>query len=463
MFDKFICAALLKTAVARATVLVTVAALLGACTAETSREEASGQGRVRALHAIAELSDSTFLIEELSLGSLNYRGTTAFANYDDLNYQFNFDSLLPGNATALTRLASSSLRVVANTDYTFVLSGTITNPEVMVWDKPERIFDDGTTQLEVGFGHLAAGLDAIDVYLGADGTDVLATPSVGSMVFSERLAETDFEAGDYRMIITARGDAATILFESDAFTLAAATSVLLVPMDVADIGPGQVSVRAIGGVSAELLPDRNASSELRVFNAARDSGAIDVVRDDGFAMPFEVAVGYGELSSYADAPIGTVEYSVTETGNSSAVLATLTSGIFSGSRNTLVLLDPSDALLLSDLLDNNRELAGFAKLRVLQAASQFAAVDMYLLQAGEDVESATAQVAGLTYPLDTGYLQVLPGTYDLVLTEPGTSTIVGAPQSITLSERGTFTVIAVDSADGLSVEYFLLDDFMATP
>jgi hypothetical protein len=58
----------------------------------------TGDGSVRGIHAIPELGTVSFLIEETSLGSLNYKEASGTAEYDDLNYDFSFDVWLPGDS-----------------------------------------------------------------------------------------------------------------------------------------------------------------------------------------------------------------------------------------------------------------------------------------------------------------------------------------------------------------------------
>src|SRR5690606_16386477 len=123
-------------------------ALLCACT-ESDRPTASGEGTIRGVHAIADAPDVVFLIEELPLETaLPFRGTTAAQAFDDLTYNFNFDVVLPGS-TSRKRLATRNLTVVPETDYVFVLTGSLDAPEILLWETPERAWSGNETVLEV--------------------------------------------------------------------------------------------------------------------------------------------------------------------------------------------------------------------------------------------------------------------------------------------------------------------------
>jgi hypothetical protein len=124
--------------------------------AESERPTSTGEGTIRGVHAIATAPDVAFLIEERSLGTLAFRGSTSAQAFDDLTYNFNFDVLLPGSTT-VERLATETLTVVPETDYVFVLTGTLDEPSILLWETPERAWNGDETVLEVSAGHLAAG------------------------------------------------------------------------------------------------------------------------------------------------------------------------------------------------------------------------------------------------------------------------------------------------------------------
>ena len=119
----------------RFALLLTAAAalLLAACTGESQLPEATGKGIVRAINAISTSPDIVFRIEERTIASLSYKVASSGARYDDLEYTFNFDADLGGEA-GLTRIASFPLDVIKDTSYTFVVSGSLAAPDITLWE-----------------------------------------------------------------------------------------------------------------------------------------------------------------------------------------------------------------------------------------------------------------------------------------------------------------------------------------
>jgi len=175
----------------------------------------TGDGSVRGIHAIPELGTVTFLIEETSLGTLNYKEASGTAEYDNLNYDFSFDVLLPGDSEA-TRLATENVTVNAETEYTFVLTGTLADPEIILWEQRGRNWDqeledaeDNDTEvtvMEVSFGHLDTELGPVDVFFESPGTSPQSAKPLGTIEYGNQLPATELTEGDYQLIVTPTGD-----------------------------------------------------------------------------------------------------------------------------------------------------------------------------------------------------------------------------------------------------------------
>ena len=87
------------------------ALLITACTDGSTFPDPTGKGSVRAINAISTSPTITFLIEERAIGSMAYKTASSKAAYDDFEYIFNFEALLPGD-TVNTRIASQTIQVV---------------------------------------------------------------------------------------------------------------------------------------------------------------------------------------------------------------------------------------------------------------------------------------------------------------------------------------------------------------
>ena len=148
----------LKTTCAMLIILTAIAGC-----AETSKVDATGEGGIRGINAIVTAPELGFKIEEAPIGIASFKQAAGFAQFDDLSYNFNFDIVTPGTSDA-TRLASQFIDVIADTEYTVVIGGTVAAPTIMMWEAAERIWADGATSYEADFVHLSPALGEVDVY-----------------------------------------------------------------------------------------------------------------------------------------------------------------------------------------------------------------------------------------------------------------------------------------------------------
>ncbi len=214
----------LKSNISIAMALIAVL-LTGGC-AETSLEEATGKGTIRGINAIVTAPELIFMIEERSIGNARFKGAAGFAEYDDLTYNFNFDALLPGDATP-TRLATQFIDVLVDTEYSLVITGTVANPAIMFWEAAARVWDGTETVFEADFAHLSPSLGEVDVYFAPVGTMPVLGNAIGTLSFGERIPHLEFADGDYELIITPRDDPDPLnyLYQSNDLTSTSATRI----------------------------------------------------------------------------------------------------------------------------------------------------------------------------------------------------------------------------------------------
>ena len=115
-------------------VIALVTIVLSGCHGESSRPEATGKGVIRAINAIPTSPEIGFQIEERPIEGFNYKSNTAPALWDDLSYTFNFQAILADGEES--RIASTSLDVTRDVEYTMVLRGSFTSPTVNTWQIP---------------------------------------------------------------------------------------------------------------------------------------------------------------------------------------------------------------------------------------------------------------------------------------------------------------------------------------
>lgn len=431
----------------RSLALLPLVALVMTGCAETSRPEATGKGNIRGMNAVSTSPTVTFLIEERSLGALVYKQVSSMQEFDDLTYTFHFAARLPGDSSD-TRIASEALSVVPDKDYFFVLTGSVANPEILLWETDEREWEDNETELQVAAGHLAPGTGTVDVYFVPQGSDPAAGEALGSLSFGERLPDVSFEEGDYEFIVTAPGDPSTVLFESTSREYAAQTSLLFTIQDADPSITSSLSVRRINqnGSSAEV-PQRGAPPTQRFFHAALGTGPVDVYVDENFATPRVANLAFGELSTDLNVPAAEVAYTFTDAGNVGAVVLEDDQSSPVTTRSTTFLMGEPGDLSLATFLNDRRPVAGFAKLRLNQVSSNFERVDVYVFPAGTDIAERNPNVPQIASGFSSDYLHLVPDEYEMTVTERGEKTVLAGPVTLDLAGRTVTEAAIIDTND----------------
>ena len=426
--------------------VLAVAGIAFGC-AESQRPEASGKGTIRGIHAAPTVADVTFLIEERSLGTLSYKGSTNTQQFDDLAYNFHFDSRTPGQ-TSLTRIATESLEVVPDMDYVFVLTGTLASPSVLLWEAAERQWEGTETTFEVSAGHLSPGLSDIDVYFAESDTAPAAGSARGTLSFGERLPPFEVESGVYRVTITEAGNPAAVLFRSTPRDHNERTSTLFTVQDADPSITSNLSVRRYdqNGNSAEV-GDTSFPPTRRFFNAALGSGSMDVYVGDDFATPIVSNLAYGTVSSDVPVPGGESEYTYTAAGNPGAILAEDEDTVAANTRGTNFVVGEPDDLEVAVFADDRRPITSFSKVRITQASTDFEQVDIYLLPFGTDIADTAPNLPRVATAASSGYVHLEPGGYEITVTETGEKTVLAGPLALNLVSGDIVEAAILDTAD----------------
>ena len=422
-------------------------AILSGC-AETSLPEASGKGSISALNAIPGSPILTFLIEERTLGVAGYKGSVVRQSFDDLSYNFNFDFRFLGD-TETTRIATQFIDMVADTDYTLVLTGSVAAPIVTQWERPEREWVGTETVFEVAFAHLSPSLGDVDVYLAPTGTDPVLGEERAKVSYGDRVPEIDLESAEYEVTITARDDPAMILYKSASVIFSSRVSHLISIYDADASITGNISVRSISGTgSSNELPDVNFLPALRTVHAAFGTENIDIYRDEDFTAPIFSNLGFGESTGDLPVPAETVEYTYTAVGNPGAIIDEDAQLTLAGQRSSTILAGLQGTNLRRIfLVGNRRSLVTHAKLRVIQAAANFDTLDFYFVETGADITDLSPTIRRLGFAAGTDFSAQLANNYDVILTLPDEKTLLAPPTRIDLANGDVVEVLIMDTVD----------------
>jgi hypothetical protein len=186
---------------------------------------------------------------------------------------------------------------------------------------------------------------------------------------------------------------------------------------------------------------------------------VDVYVGSNFAAPFAANLGFTEMSPYGPVEgsrLIDLDVDVTPAGNPSAFLAREEIDLIEGERATFFILGSTAGLDGVKSADAFRRLATHAQARMINGAST--SLDFYVVPRGSNIAtlSPTVNVASRQ---SSGLRPFDPGTYDIVLTKPGTSTVVFGPDTVVLDANGIYTIAATDTGEATAAGVELLDDF----
>jgi hypothetical protein len=461
------------------TLLLALAAVIGAGCSGSSRDEAGGNLPVLSgLHAVSDMGAITLLRDEVVWSHLQFAEATDFRTVDPAFYAIDFDTLLPSDdtdwtscrgdldadgqpgANECTRLGSVSLNMLRDREYTVAILGRYGDHEILVYDKPFHEFDfdnDDETELEVQFFHLAPVLGEVDVYLEAPGASPSPAQARGTLSLKESF-HTLVAQGDYVLSLTAVADPATPFFTSDTFRLDRRTRVVFAIRDGAGHDTSEVVVTQHRDRGATLL-DRHRETELRITHAAPRIGNVDVYAANEFLEPFAADMAFEETSAYErihPSNLLGLDLAFTPAGDPGVFLARERINLNRGERATFFLLGTPERLEGLKSSDQFRRLATHARIRLINGATQ--GLDYYVVDQGANI-TTLSPTAALSFRNSSGFLRFDPGTYDIVMTLRGTSSIAFGPLTVELEAGGVYTIVGTATGESSTADVVLLDDF----
>jgi len=307
--------------------------------------------------------------------------------------------------------------------------------------------------------HAAATLPAMDLYLERPGVGIAGATPRATVNPTEQFSPRTLPSGDYELFVTAAGNPADVWLTSPTINLPAGTNQAFVIVDQRGTGTERINVLLVQGTGSAVLFDRNSPSELRSLNGAPDQMPRDVAINSAFSPPLFSATPFAAPTSYKPVPLGAYTVNVTPVGNPGVLeIDTQTVGII-GERVTMLFGGQTGMLLPVFAVDDTRRLNREAKLRFMNAASQFTAIDFTVVLPDADPNLAFPQ-ATLFPPGAAPYVTLHAGDYDLYMHQAGTTTVLLGPTRITLAAGGIYGILAVDGPDTATANAVYFDDFV---
>ena len=406
---------------------------------------------VRVVNAAVGFSGLGFRREQTAASELAFRTAGEFL-YDADTYDFfvgGFDT------TGAEHTWSFSATLDGDTGYYFVLTEVAGEVVPVVLEYGAAPSAD--TQILAL--HAAEGLPAVDLYIEPSGVGIGGATPRGTLAPGGEIAPRTLPSGDYDLWLTAAGDPTTVLLHSTSFPLAAGRTTAFVVTPEGDETTVDLNVQFVQDVSV-VLRDVNATSEMRVINAAADRQPRDLAVNREFAPPLFPSIPFAAPTAYTTVPVNqTLPINVTPAGNPGVLELDQTIATVAAVRYTLVFT--GDAGTLSHMLaaDDNRRVHGFAKVRFYHTALQFTDTVEFVLAPRDQPPEGFFGDAALIAPSFSGYSFVRPGDYDLYLRLFTTDEAIAGPIPVTFAGDGLYGVLAVNGPTSTTAEVVLFDDF----
>jgi hypothetical protein len=432
--------------------LALIACALAAAGCDEGRSTLPKVG-VRVVDAAASRGTISFLREQQTEATLEYRGGSGDLVFDEDTYDFNVEVTPPGTSTP-SLIGTFSQEVVSGTDYFFVLSESGGKIEPIVVATPTFA---SATDTQITVVHAAAAVAPLDAYVVAEGGDPASGTALGNVAFQGNVEPAAVEAGDYQLVLTEASNPANVLFRSQTLTLDAGQSVQFVIVDDTGEGLAPFSVTESGPGGSTVLFDQNTPSGIAVINAATDGEARDVYLDEDYSAPLAAALASPAVSAVVQIPVGDHKLTVTPAGNPGVIEAEESFTAVRGAVETELVSGDPGSLTIAGAQDDRRLLTGQARVRFIDTASLFEGLYIFVGLPGTAI-SDMSPLLPVVAPEISQRVAFPPGDYELTLFDPTTSTVVAGPTAITFTE-GLATVLLANGASGSTADVVRLEGF----
>jgi hypothetical protein len=388
--------------------------------------------------------------------------SSATMRFDSDTYRLSARVFAPG-AQSPDTLWSATQELRHDRHYTFVFTeiGGLLEPIII----EETPFDRTQSLSHVRAVHAGPGISAVDVYLEPDGTDITAATPLATLGFTQYSEARNSAAGQYRLTLTAPGDAGTVLLRSGLFEIRAGEPVLLVVTSEGGTGLFDLSALLLGDAPQPLF-DIDLDGGIRVINAISDRAPRDAYLGDDFSAPALADIEFGTASQYLITASGANQTSITPAGNPGVIETEQDTGIGLGRLHTLLVTGNPGELTATYTTDDYRGRFNQGLIRIANGNNRFGGVELFIVPPGAD-PAEFDPVLGLTRAMFSASFGLAPGEYDFYLREIEmdgegflpTENFVAGPFSLSVQARDVHHLLAIDGPDNDTAELVLLEGF----
>jgi hypothetical protein len=425
---------------------------------------------LRIIQASPDAPLVNFIIDDIRVRQLvNYKGGFGSIYITPGTYDLAIEAILPGEDALIVPTTARPLS--GGNDYTFIVIGKDADDSVqlMEFDSPIESIPDGDFRVQVA--HAAPDVGPVAVYLTAPG-DILAaaTPVAVATYGNDPEPRQLVPVGTYVISVTPVGMPETVLFKSGEITAQNGRDLLLVAVANTTTDTESAPISLVVNelrFTSEIL-DKDLPSDLRVINLSPDAPALDVVGDpaaDGAAnVPVASGLTYEGDTGFISLLPDSYVFNGATTAEPDTVIFSFGRIMVPGQKATALAIGLLATINDLVLVDDIRSVYAEGRLRFVNASPASGAVDIYILEPGTPVESATSGVFNFGLGGATAHLGYEPGNYTVTYTVAGDNTMVLATAEVAATAGTVQTVILVDAvrvdenSDGKPASVLLIDD-----
>jgi len=415
------------------------------------------EGNIRVVNAMPDAGAMSAFLSTTPIARREYAEASALAPFLVGQYVINI-LLTPPNDVSTSLVNNEAVNLTDPDEFSFVMIGPTATAQLVRIDNRSIIFGvDLNKPAEFPLPdyqilHAATGVASVDVYVTENATVLAAETPTATVNFGDvtPLRKLD-PLKTYQVRVTLPGSK-TVLFDSGAFNVSRLKRSIYLLLD--NFGPGGETLRVadVTPIGAEEFPNQTLSSALRVENLIPDAPAVDVYLGPTSGVPVLRNVIYGATTSYAAVANGTETVNVTAAGVPGTVLATGPLTIVGGQAQSLYMsrLNAAAEARFIAVVESLRSISGQAQLRFVAGAPSAGAIDVYVAAAGQPISDVRPILVNAAL-LDTTAVNLTPGSYDVIVTRSGTSTVqLFGPERISVGAGNVYSTVLLDAPAGSS-------------
>jgi Domain of unknown function (DUF4397) len=402
---------------------------------------------LQVLHASPDAPPVNILVNGNAVASgADFKDGTAQSELPAVGpYTIEVQGILAGGATAPV-IGPVNLTFDANTTNTIVAVGTVASIAPLIFEQPRTPVAAGNARVAVL--HAAPAAPQVDIFVTAPGASLAGMMPTATLAFGDAPAgPLEVPAADYQIRITAAGDATAVVYDSGTIALTDGSDLFIAAVENTGPGASPVSLVALTGSGSLEIADAATPAVARVYHASPDAPSVDIVVNDNFAAPLVDDLSFGDPAAVAAVPADSYNIKVSALdGAVIAIDADLT--LDAGEAYDVLAIDNLAAIRPLVLNDDPREVATYAKVRIIHASPSAGNVDIYVTAPGTDINNANPTLADVPFEANTGYLALDEGDYEVTVTATGSKLAAIGPAPLNLMGSDVLTIAAVDAAGG---------------